>query len=129
MIEDITTRYGLTLPHHANNLNEDVMRLRSAITGVDGLIYTANANRERLASQVDAQTHWADTVAVTYDVAGRIATITEGYGAVQYVITLGYTGDLVTSVVTVGGGVTRTETLSYDSNQRLTGVIATEVAL
>lgn len=129
MIDDTTPRYGLSLPHPTNNLNEDVVRLRTALGGVDGLIYSVNTARAQLAAAVDAQTHWADTVAMTYDVNGRIATITESYGATNYVITLGYTGDLVTSVVSVGGGVQRTETLSYDGSQRLTGVVATEVAL
>ena len=129
MIDDTTPRYGLSLPHPTNNLNEDVVRLRTTIGGVDGLIYSANTARAQLAATVDAQTHWADSVAMTYDVNGRIATITESYGATSYVITLSYTDDLVTSVVTVGGGVQRTETLSYDGSQRLTGVVATEVAL
>lgn len=129
MIDDTTPRYGLSLPHPTNNLNEDVVRLRTALGGVDGLIYSANTARAQLATAVDTQTHWADTVAMTYDVSGRVATMTETYGATSYVITLGYTSDLVTSVVTVGGGVQRTETLSYDGSQRLTGVVATEVTL
>ncbi len=129
MIDELTARYGLSLPHPANSLNEDVGRLRAALRGVDGLLYNANTAQKRLETAVALQTHWADSVAMTYDGNGRIATITETYGATSLIITLGYTGDLVTTVITNGAGRRRTETLSYDGSQRLTGVVATEEAV
>lgn len=126
MIDNRTVRYNLPLPNAANFLNEDVGRLIQALNGLDGLLYTAAT---QLAQATDTQTHWADSTAITYDDQGRVATITETYGASEYVITVGYAGDLVARVQTDGNGRRRTETLSYDENDRLIGVDAEESAL
>lgn len=126
MIDNRTVRYNLPLPNAANYLNEDVGRLIQTINGLDGLLYTSSA---QLTVAVDTQTHWADSTSITYDVDGRVETITETYGASEYVTTLSYTGDLVTSIQTDGGGRRRTETLSYDVDDRLTGVTAEEITL
>lgn len=126
MIDNRTVRYNLPLPNAANYLNEDVGRLIQTINGLDGLLYTSSA---QLTVAVDTQTHWADSTSITYDVDGRVETITETYGASEYVTTLSYTGDLVTSIQMDGGGRRRTETLSYDVDDRLTGVTAEEITL
>lgn len=126
MIDNRTVRYNLPLPNAANYLNEDVGRLIQTINSLDGLLYTSSA---QLTVAVDTQTHWADSTSITYDVDGRVETITETYGASEYVTTLSYTGDLVTSIQTDGGGRRRTETLSYDVDDRLTGVTAEEITL
>lgn len=126
MIESSTARYAFQLPHPANNLSDDVMRLRSALSGIDGIIYT---HQSTLAARLAVQSHWANTTAFTYDGSNRVATVTETYGLVTYVTTITYTGDLVTRVQMDGNGLRRTEDLTYDGNGLLTGVAATEAPL
>lgn len=40
MIDDRTEHYSLQQPHASNTLAEDVVRLRSALTGADSALYT-----------------------------------------------------------------------------------------
>lgn len=125
MINDRTARYDLPLPHAANRLEEDVIRLRTALQGADGLIYT---HQRDLASQLDRQSHWADSVAMTYDEAGRVTVLTETFGAATQVTTFSYNGaGLVTQAVLVANGITRTESYTYDGGGFVTAMTATEV--
>ena len=126
MIENTTARFAFQLPHPANNLADDVGRLRSALGGIDGTLYTVQTT---LAARLAAQTHWATTTTITYDGAGRVATVTEQYGLTVYTTTLTYTNDLVTRVQMDGNGVRRTEDLTYNGSGLLTGVAATETSL
>lgn len=125
MINDLTARYSLPLPHAANRLDEDVARLRSSISGLDGLLYT-HARDQSL--NLDYQSHWADNLAMTYDGSGRVTTLTETFGAATQVTTFTYNAsEQVTQAVIVGNGVTRTETFTYDGGGQLTAMTATEV--
>jgi YD repeat-containing protein len=126
MIDDRSTRYQLPLPHPANALSEDVGRLRSALSGLDGLLYTAQSN---LGLALDHQTHWATSTSIGYDGDGRVSTITEQVGDLLYTTTLTYTNALITAVQTDGNNTRRTETLAYDVNDRLTGITVTETPL
>lgn len=42
MIDQKTTNFQLPLPHPNNQLEEDVLRLRTALSNIDGLIWLLN---------------------------------------------------------------------------------------
>lgn len=42
MIDQKTTNYQLPLPHPNNLLQDDVLRLRTALTNIDGLLWLLN---------------------------------------------------------------------------------------
>ncbi len=128
MINDLTARYALPLPHAANRLDEDVARLRTILQGVDGLLYTHHRDESL---SLDLQSHWADSTSLTYDGSGRVATLTENFGGGNtQVSTFTYDGnDRCSSAVIVGNGVTRTETYTYDGSGLLTAIATSEVPL
>ena len=122
MIDQKTTNFQLPLPHPNNQLEEDVLRLRTAFTNVDGLLWLLNQGAARIFLPV--------TATVAYDQTGRMATVTEDLGT-GLLRTTGYTydqaGNLATETVTIGS-VSRQTLFSYDQAGRMTGWTTSELA-
>ena len=51
MIDNKTSNFGLALPDPANNLSDDVLRIISALTTIDGLIKTLGSSYSIHANQ------------------------------------------------------------------------------
>lgn len=53
MIDDKTTNLELPLPHQSNNLEDDVLRLREALTGIDNILASDDPELSTLQQLVD----------------------------------------------------------------------------
>ena len=131
-IDNRTPFFGLSLPNAANQLVDDVQRLRDAITGIDTQLHgldlsaTTKANNAQSAAAADSTTKannaqsaaaasfYATAANYTYDAAGKITGLSETVSGSTRSTTISYNTDgAVYRVITVYNGATRTETYTY----------------
>jgi len=119
----------LGLDRIAEAVDPAVAQAYETIENANDLIDSVNKSFAT-GTELDAQTSWADAVAMTYDVDGRVETITETIGEATKVVTLSYDGNgRVDSVQTDWDSVRRTETMTYNPDGTIASVSATEVDL
>lgn len=137
MIDNRTTHFNFPLPYPTNALNEDVLRLRSALSGIDDMFNWASqllasddpvlGKMQALvdaAKAVDAQLAWIEPEAaatLTYNGSGQVTMITETLGGGQPRVTAyayNVDGQVQTETVTIGA-------VSYVTTYTYTGGLLT----
>lgn len=106
MIDDRTAHFSFALPHPTNSLDQDVLRLREAISGADGMFNWCQVRIGELAHVVRTK-----VASITYDGAGRVASLVE---------TLIDLATRTTIYAYDGNGLVTTETVVQDGWQRVT---------
>ena len=139
MIDQRTPHFGFRLPHPNNALNEDVLRLRTSLGGIDDMLNWATqlltsddpilGKMQALvtaAKAIDAQLAWIEPEAsavLSYNGSGQVTMITETLsGGQQRVTAYAYNvdGQVQTETATIGAVSYRT-TYTY-TDGLLTGV-------
>lgn len=143
MIDQRTTYFGFALPHPSNALNVDVVRLQSALSGIDNMLNwaaqllnsddAALKSMQSIANAVRAIQTQLDLVSIAsettfaYDNQERVSSMSEVLPE-QKTRTTTYLyaqdGALATTTVAVGGRIYVTS-YSY-TNGRLTGMTTQE---
>jgi len=129
LAEEVNKFSQLGLDRIAEVVDPAVAEAYATIDDANDLIESVNESFAT-GTQLDAQTSWADAVAVTYDGSDRVETITETIGESTKVVTLSYDGSgRVDTVQTDWDGVRRTETMTYNPDGTIASVSTTEVDL
>lgn len=126
MIDDRTDHYDLPLPAASNTLNEDVGRLRSALSGLDAAVFVIDQQTNESSYSASGM-----SASLTFQSSGALASMSEilSNGDVR-VTSFGYDLEGVLTSVRVDLGATRrTTTYTYHASGLLTGWETTEVAL
>ena len=76
MINQTTSHVRLPLPHPSNLLQEDVLRLRTALTNLDGLIWLLNQTTSEVLAKQLVQIALPATQSLTYT-NGLVTKVTE----------------------------------------------------
>lgn len=113
MIDERTARLDLPLPSPVNSLEDDVLRVRGALIGLD--------------RHIDVWSLAGESATYSYNAAGNLAGVTEQVRGQPRVSTYSYdaAGNIAQAEI-VYLGVKRTETYSYDAAGNITGQTATE---
>ena len=134
-IDQRTDALGLPLPHIDNWHEDDVPRLRTAFELLDAALQFMGLDidgRDDAMSARAALLEWTaarpSAVAYAYDCEGRVQTITNTVAGVARVTALTYDsqGRVATATHPVAGGLTRTDTYSYDAQGRVSGIASVE---
>lgn len=115
MINQTTSNLRLPLPHPSNMLQEDVLRLRTALTNIDGLIWLLNQTTAEVLARQLAQIAMPVAQSLTYT-DGLVTQVTETLvDNSERVTTYTYDNGLLASETMTVGGKSYLTTYHYQS--------------
>lgn len=128
-VDERTGRLDLPLPHRLNDQRDDVDRMRAALAMVDDAMHLQALAFDDRANLLEWDAARSSAVAYSYDLQGRVASITSTVDGQERTTALSYDsqGRVVTVAYPVADGATRTDSYNYDTQGRVSSITSTEV--